>query len=63
MGWNHKTEIAGWIFILLFPIIAGLMGLFVPFIHNHPILFWILIVFLFIIGFIIVVKWTGRKKQ
>jgi putative Ca2+/H+ antiporter (TMEM165/GDT1 family) len=62
MGWNHKTEMTGWIFILIFPIIAGLMGIFVPFIHNYPILFWILTVFFLIMGFIIVVKRTGSKK-
>ena len=66
MGWNHKTESAGWLFLFAIPIIAMIVaiigGTLFPFIHNHPILFWVMVVVLFVIGFIFVCRRTGKKR-
>jgi 4-hydroxybenzoate polyprenyltransferase len=63
MGWNYKSEKASWWLFFLFPMIPMICALFVPFIHQNPVLFYILFVVLFVVGFIIVWKRAGEKDK
>ncbi|MEN8126731.1 MAG: hypothetical protein ABFR90_02885 [Planctomycetota bacterium] len=64
MGWNHKSEKAGWWLILLFPVVGAMLpAIVVPFVHLSPILFCILLGVLFVIGFIIVWISVGKKNK
>ncbi|MHC4883311.1 MAG: hypothetical protein ACYTFX_06915 [Planctomycetota bacterium] len=64
MGWNHKSEKASWWLFLLLPIFAGLSSIILaPFINLHPIVLLLVGCILFVAGFIIVLKRTGKKDK
>jgi hypothetical protein len=63
MGWNHKSEKAGWLLLLFFPAIPMLCAILFPFIHQSPILACILFGVIFVFGFIVIWKRTGKKDK
>ena len=67
MGWNHKSEKAGWWFLFFLPLIPAIavmiLGPFFPFVHRHPVLSCILFGVLFLIGLVIVWKRAGKKDR
>ena len=64
--WNGKQDVI-FVFVLLFAvptigvIIATLFGTIVPFAIHFPVLFWVVTIGLFVLGFILVCKRAGKK--
>ena len=64
MGWNHKTEKAGWWLFFLFPAVGVIASaVLLPFILWHPVVFYILLGVFFVVGLVIVFRWSGRKDK
>lgn len=63
MGWNYKSEQAGWWLLFLFPVLPMIMSVFIVFVHNHPVLFWVLVVIIFIAGLIVACTRTAKKDD
>ena len=64
MGWNHKYEKAGWWLFFLVPVVIPLMmSIVLPLAYNNPVMFWILLISIFIIGIIIIWKRIDKKDK
>jgi len=65
MGWDPKSEKAGWWLLFLFPVIAGCIVpmILVPFIRIPPIVLVLIFLFIFVVGLIIVCKRAGKNDK
>ena len=63
--WNEKKTMIWGFFVLSFglPVVAMVFATLFPFMHRHPILFWILAGISFVVGLVIVCRWAGRKDE
>ena len=63
--WNGKQDVVVVLVLLSLPLIVGIIAMMtatlIPFACNHPALFWVLTITIFIAGFIVVCKRAGKK--
>ena len=64
MKWNHKTEVAGLLFILFFPAIAGMVvAILFPFMFYFPVLFCILLGVLFTFCLFLILRRVSKEDK
>jgi hypothetical protein len=67
MGWNYKSEKASWWLFFFLPLIPSIAVVFFgplfPFVHRYPVLSGFLFGVLFVLGFIVIWKRTGKKDK